>query len=575
MPERTITLLTVQDHEGPIQGPAGALVECADDAPWLPAGCVPITELLGSREEAKKKAAKLVLELLEGEPEIDGVRHLYALKETFIQAAMRHQLVLNLDNWLREHRIERCIFRVHSDLVDALKQVRELTGSEYKAIAPATPKRGRLNAAREHLRDKGIVGIRELPRLAIQRISPLQSRMLQRHSAGPVVKGQWWYYSTFYTFTKIGLAYERALSKEFRFVTELRGSAELPLNDAGRDWDDLYSFASRDDTPSKAYIEDTRKHLHQHMESATTHSPVARTLLLRSGEVHEFFSRLLPLTLLQTKTLKRFLVKAKPQLIVVGNEAWEGCLLQLARAHGVPTIVLQHGILGDFYQLTEHSGDVIIVRGEFWKEFLSEESRARSVVLNCVPPVAKAERKSQGTDLLFAVTEYKSQAFWHPADLDDMLEAAASAAFEAKCRLVIRTHPRDSVEPYRQALGRICSERKISPEVAFSSGPGLEDAIRGSAVVLLYFSTVFLDCLRLGVPIVSPDWHHFAFKDMVRKHGVFHFARDLRGLRTLLSEGLAHKLPASSNHEQFLAQTPQHELQKFFEQLASTGGMRR
>jgi hypothetical protein len=568
MSHRYITLLTVQDHEGPILGPAGALVECALDAPWLPAGRVPIAELLGSWEEAKKKAAKLVLGLLEGEPEIEGVRHLYALKEIFIRAAMQHQLVLNLDNWLREHQIERCIFRAHSTIADPLKQVRDLTGSEYEMIAPPAPRRGRLNAAREHLRLKGMSGVREMPWLAMQRILPFGSRMLQRHSAGPILPNEWWYYSTFYTFTKIGLAYERALGKQFRFLTELRGTAEIPLKDAGRDWDDLYSFAERGDTPSQRDIERARKQLRDHLDSAKAQDEIAKTLLVRSGEVKEFFARLLPLTLLQTRALKRFLAKAKPQLIVVGNEAWEGCLLQLARAQAVPTIIVQHGILGDFYQLTEHSGDVLVVRGEFWKEFLSEESQRRSMVLNCDPPGTKAEQKNHGTDLLFAVTEYKSQAFWHSADLVDMLAAAASAAFEAKRRLVIRTHPRDSAKSYRQALDRICSELKISPEIIFSSGPGLEEAIHNSAVVLLYFSTVFLDCLRLGVPVVSPDWHDFAFKDMVRKHGVFHFARDLRDLRNLLSEGLAHKLPASSSYGQFLAETPTNSLRTFFEHRA-------
>lgn len=574
MPERTITLLTTQDSLAPVEGLAGALVEYAADAPWLPAECVPVTELLGPWEVAKQRAAALVLELLDGEPAIDGVRHLYALKEILIRAAMQHQLTLHLDGWLRTHRIERCIFRAYSPFSEALKQVQDFTESRYEITAPAPPKRSRLEDAREHFHLKGTAGLRDLPWLAAQQLFPLRARLLQRHSAGLVSPEEWWYYSTFYTFTNIGFAYERALGRQFRFVTELRGSAEKPLKQAGRDWDDLYSFAEREDVPSKKDIEAAQKKLREYLESAKTQDATAKQLLLRSRELREFFARLLPLTLLQTRALQRWVSKAQPELIVVGNEAWEGCLLQLARARGIPTIVLQHGILGDFYQITAHSGDVIVVRGEFWKEFLSETSRKRSVVLNCDPPKMELHGGHQGSDLLFATTDYRPQPFWHPADLNDMLAAAATAAFEAKRRLVIRTHPRDSAEVYKNALERICQELRIAPDVAFSSGPGLDEAIGNSAVVLLYFSTIFLDCLKIGVPVVSPDWHHFAFKDMVRRHGVFQFAHDLKDLRRLLADGLSHGLPVNKSYEQFLAQTPAEELRKFFEQHAATSKVR-
>jgi hypothetical protein len=573
MPNRTITFLTASDELAPADGRAGSLVECAPDAPWLPRDFVPVTELLGSWAESKEKAAALVAEFLADEPEIESVCHLYTLKEILIRAAAQHQLMLHLDGWLRANAVVRCIFRVYSPFADALRQVRELTGSAYELVAPPAPKRGRLAAAREYLQFKGTSGLRDLPWLAAQKMYPLRSRVLQKHSAGPVVPNEWWFYSTFYTFTNIGLAYERSLGRQFRFLTELRGTTEKPLRQNGRDWDDLYGFADRNDIPSKPEIEAAQAKLRAHLERVKTKEATAMSLLMRSGEMSDFFNRYLPLLLLQTRALGRWLDKAKPAMVVVGNEAWEGCVLQLARSRGIPTVILQHGILGDFYQLTEHSGDVIAVRGKFWQDFLSETSRRRSVVLNCDSP-RTAATAGKGKDLLFVTTDYSTQKVWHPADLDDILSAVATAAFENKRRMVIRVHPRDSSEPYKKAFTRVSAKLGFAPEVNFSSGPGLEDLIRNSAVALLYSSTVFLDCLRLGVPIVSPDWHDFAFKEMLRKHRVFEFANDLKDMKRLLSEGLQHKLFVSSSYEQFLAPTTPEELRTFFEQHAAVRSAR-
>lgn len=567
MAPRTITFITANDGVGPLEGPAGMLVECAPDASWLPREAVLIHELQGSWDEAKRRAAAVVEELLRGEPEIDGVRHLYALKEILIGAAMRHRLTLHLDAWLKEHGVTQCVFRAHSSLAASLRTAQEFTRTTYTIEAPAPARRGRLRAAREYLNFKGNAGLRDIPWLAAQQLFPVRSRMLQRRSAGPLQKHDWWFYSTAHTFTNIGLAYERALGRQFRFMTELRGGADKPLEDQGRNWDELYAYAQAGDAPSPTEIDATRQQLRDHLERAPSSDEIAKAMLLRSSELQLFFSRLLPLTLLQTRVLRRWLPKAEPALVVVGNEAWEGCLLQLARAAGTPTIVLQHGIFGDFYQLTEHSGDVILPRGEFWRDFLSERSQRKSVVLNC-DPQGSAPDGPPGDDLLFVTADYRSQTYWHPADLDDIMCVAVEAAHEAKRRLVVRVHPRESVEPYKALVEKICQERRIQPEVSFSIGPGLEDAIRKSAVAFLYFSTVFLDCLRFRVPIVAPGWHTFAFKETAKRYGVFKFGDDLKELRGLFRDGLAHKLSAPPNYEQFLAATDPKDLRAFFNSRA-------
>jgi len=61
----------------------------------------------------------------------------------------------------------------------------------------------------------------------------------------------------------------------------------------------------------------------------------------------------------------------------------------------------------------------------------------------------------------------------------------------------------------------------------------LDSLLANTAVAVTYSSTVFLDCLRHGIPIISFDWHDFAYKSLIEEHNVFHFARDLADLESL------------------------------------------
>ena len=74
---------------------------------------------------------------------------------------------------------------------------------------------------------------------------------------------------------------------------------------------------------------------------------------------------------------------------------------------------------------------------------------------------------------------------------------------------------------------------------------------------MTFSSTVFLDCLRHGVPIVSFDWHDFSYRNQIERWGAFRFARDLSHLGLLIRDAVAGRLsPFSRNAEPFLAASP-------------------
>lgn len=563
---KAITFFTAGDELPANPGLTGMLVEHAPDAPWLPREHVSMAELLGDAEEAKVRGATLIKKILEGEPEIDGARHLYAMKEPLIHAAAKAYRILHLHRWLIEHKISECRFSTANWVSQSLREVRDLAGGDYSIHEESPAKTGTANRLYRYVRETGSEGLSEIPRIALQTKFPLLSRVMlqrKRQASGP---GETWFYSTFYTYTKIALAYERSLENQFRFLISDRGSPELPLRDEGRRWSELCAYVRRSELPSQRMISSVRQTLAEHVDRVALpgEDPLVRELVKHSEEMKDFFRWRIKIGLLENQAFDGWYEREKPKLLVVGNDSFEGYFLQRARKAGLPSLMLQHGIFGDFYQLTEHSADTLLVRGKFWQEFISPESRKKSLVVNCVSPhVARGETRS-GQDLLFISVHYKSIPAYHVKDLEDILRTAVKAAVQCNRRLTVRVHPRETPTIYESILAKIAAQENLRPEVAFSTGPTLEQAIQASAVALLHSSTVFLDCLRRQVPVVSFDWHHFAYKRGIEKHSVFSFAKDMSHLEQLLVAGLKGELKPSQEYEDFLAPTSEEEVRQVF-----------
>ncbi len=573
---KAITFITAGDELPANPGLTGMLVEHAPDARWLPREHVSITELLGDPEEAKIHGASLLKKILEGEPELDGVRHLYALKEPLIHSAVKAYRIVHLHRWVMEHQISECRFGSVNWVSQGLREVQELAGGNYSIHEDSLAKARGAKRLYRYVRETGSEGLSQIPRIALQTKFPLLSRVILQRKRQASEPGETWYYSTFYTYTKIGLAYERSLEKQFRFLISDRGSPELPLRDKGRGWSELCAYVRRSQLPNQRTISNVRQTLSDHIDKVTLseQDSLVRQLVKHSKEMKDFFHWQIKIGLLEKQAFEGWYNREKPKLLVVGNDSFEGYFLQRARITGLPTILLQHGIFGDFYQLTEHSADMLLVRGKFWQGFISPESRKKSLVANCVSPQVAAGEARSGQDLLFISVHYKSIPAYHLKDLEDILRTAAKAAMQCSRRLIIRVHPRETPTIYEAMLSKIVAEHNLRPEIAFSTGPTLEDAIQASAVAMLHSSTVFLDCLRRRVPIVSFDWHHFAYKRGIEKHNVFSFAKNLNHLEELLVAGLKGMLTPSREYEDFLAPTSEDEVRQVFSAAARDAGGR-
>ncbi len=570
MAANSITIITKQDPLTPTEDRVGLLLESAPDAsvPFNADHAVGLRELTGSFEEAKTKAWQLTQKLIEGEPAFEGVEQLHVMEEIIIRALETIFHAIHLDRWLSDNGVDECRFRTPSPYIERLRSIQSVSGSKYRVVAPEMTRASVSEKVQRRVTNSGAKGLRESITLGMRRFFPNGARYLASVGTKRTqALGGWWFYTTAYTFTNIGLAYEPSLPERLNYLVDSSEPGARPLEERKRSYSDLYAWASWSDLPSESCLERLRKDLLAHINAVVLDGDqhLARAALIRTEAFQTYLHRILPLTCFHARISRKFLQEVRPELIVVGNAAFEGPLLQLARARGIPTVLLQHGILGDYYQLMDQPADTLLVRGEFWREFVAPKMRERTHVLNVPDDRAREQgQKSAGSKILFLTSVDAALIHTHESDLRDIVARLLKVSTKAGRALIVRVHPMEPVGYYRDIVEEISSRTGLIANVEYSQGPGLNENLAQAAVAVTYSSTVFLDCLRLGIPIVSFDWHDFAYKELVSQHKVFHFAKSLEELERLVSEALAGQITGSNDYEQFLAPTAIDELARFF-----------
>jgi hypothetical protein len=559
-----LTILQPGDPFEPIAGPVGLLFECAPDsqARRRNPDALALQELIGHFDAVKHEASDLTTRLLAGEPRLRGIAQLRIFEEGVIRELQHVFHTLHLSRRLSALGIRRCRFLKASRFAQRLVDLNRDADFDLEVAVlgdrPRPPIASSLANSWQRVTQArfSASSVRGELGLALNRVDPFRRRraLLPR----PVRKrGGTWFYSSAYTFTQIGLFYEPYFPTPFEFLVENPATGGRPLTESGRQFVDAYEFTSWGDAPTKREVRDAVEALTAHLHSIPLEGDdaLARKILLRSAYMRTFLDRLLPLGLFSTTLFERWIERVRPDTIIVGNPVFEGYALHAARRGGIPTILLQHGILGDFCQFVDPPADHYVVRGEFWKEFLAPAARRRASVLN---PGSAAGAEDTGqpvrTTLVFVSAPYSTQEFYHKSDLDEILGVLIAAAHETGRELVIRVHPLERVAYYQTLAGNLLSRMPSGPQVSYSQGPGLDDVLSRATVAVTFSSTVFLDCLRHGVPILSFDWHEFSYRNQIERSGAFRFARDLSHLRMLIRDAVAGRLPPfSKNIEPFLA----------------------
>ena len=571
---RTLELWTKDSPLADIAGAVGLLCELAPDSPCLQKAecCFQAEELLGPPDGALSIAYSLVSKLLLSAPVVEGLPLLSIFEEEMLEQFSYIAQAFHLDEWITRQKFSACRFASYSAWLDRLRNVREITGSSYELAAdvPAlqSSRRGRLLQKLWEARSE--------PSQLFRRVAPLWSRYLSgvriRKLARAAPRGGIWFYSTAYTFTKIALEYEPYLPEKLNFLVEDSTTGGKRLRELRREWHLLHAWSRASDIPSAAQ----RRAVARQISSAFASVPLAepenrmRTVFLRSDWYHNFLTRRLPFALYNSRVVRRWHQSVMPAMIVVGNAAWERALLQCQGTEGLPRIMLQHGIMHWVYSVADQPVDRFLLRGPFFQRVINDSLRRKTVICNFPAPDHAVAPHGPNTrqDIVFITMPYDVPPLFHPQELRDILRSLLRASCRARRRLVVRVHPAEKISFYKQLISELQPELGMQADVVYSQGPGAEQILARCCVAVLFFSTMFVDCLRHRIPIISFEWHWFPYKADFEKEKIFNFAADLQHFEALIKSGIEGDLPVRRfGLEEFLAPTSAAEVSRFLEEI--------
>jgi len=576
--KQSITLFSAKDRITTGRDLVGLLFECAPDSEAYACAnkVIPLVELIGDFDTTKQFAFDLAQKMLEGEPSFRGIQQLGTFEEVVIKTLQQAFHAIHLHNALEKLGISTCRISSLDRYLNDLQQITALRPTAYslEILGPVKKDAGHLTSIRRayaRIRQGSFSsqGLKAEWRQVLSRIDPFWQRKTFLPGAKQNVNGAGgvWFYSTAYTYSLIGQLYEPYFPEEFHYLVENELTGGKALAEKGRKFSSLYDYVTREMRPSSEECTRTVEAIVEHLQSADLddNEKLARELLLKSGFFQTFVCRHLPQGLFMAQLVDVFLEQQQPTAIVAGNPVFEGILLQRAQARSIPTLVLQHGILGDYCQFSDPPVDHYIVRGEFWREFLAAEPRKRACVLNPQQPKSFDGKTSDygSRHILFLTAPYGLHPVMNEMDLDEILITLLATADEVSRPLVVRVHPMESAGFYEKRVSQLCQNNKLSSvDVSYSQGGDLSSILQKSAIAVTYCSTAFLDCLRHQVPIVSFDWHDFSYKKNLTQHGVFYFATSLQNLEELVHDGMQGNLaPYEQSLEPFLASTTDQQLQ--------------
>jgi hypothetical protein len=249
----------------------------------------------------------------------------------------------------------------------------------------------------------------------------------------------------------------------------------------------------------------------------------------------------IPLLARLTHCWEAYLDRAEPRLIVMANQ-WgiEGSFTQIARQRGIPVLQVMHGVLGGYlHTQTPIISDAMVVYGEFWRNLWPEDQREKIIIYNPAEHIPKVRRSPSFNRrcLSFFSLPLSLAPFYNSSEfLDGFIHLFQNLVSQEGYDVIVRVHPlentSDFVERWRHWYG------SIPPSLHLSKRDPLSEILARTDVALMFRSTVMLNCLASGIPVVMPRWIDFGWnQELVNLPGLC-LARDFPDLEHRITEWL-------------------------------------
>ena len=480
-----------------------------------------LSEVLGERSEMSARRYRATRAWLDAAAlRYRGVDPLEAL-ETHVSAALLVPLVAaELGSFVR-HRVgadTTLVFLAPSNLsrsVSRLEGERPVplaisdTRPDRPRRAPGVSKRARNILGRARIAASGPADVLEVVDLGYRARTTARWR---RRRAG----GGRWCFSSYATFTRaLALSPTRATAETRWLVNTFSARRALP---EGADWRWLWRVPAPIDRAAHRNVLAAARDA-VHLAPVNVERLPLRVLLPELTETETLTGRLLSHLLVEIDLLFGFVAAHRPEELWVANQ-WssENLALQVARASGVPTGQVQHGLLEDHFGVAPVHSDRLLVWDKSSLALLSPQGRARAEVSGTRAgrndsQGAAGRSDSRGSDhqrgSSRAVTLFTAaygqfvlvNAEAMRRELVRLVAALVTRGHEVRLRL----HPSDSERAWRHAFRRWTS--LSSERVSFDRDASPSRVLASTGVaVMAHHSTLILDCIRQQVPVVVLNW---------------------------------------------------------------------
>jgi hypothetical protein len=252
-----------------------------------------------------------------------------------------------------------------------------------------------------------------------------------------------------------------------------------------------------------------------------------RAALLASHEVQEAIRRVMPLLLAEIDLEHNCLEHVRPDMVWVANQ-WgsEGCMLQAAHARDIPVTQVQHGGLEQYYSCAPIYTEQFLVWNEFWRQAVNASFHGAVRIVEPHNPASASPAASamngghaSGAPQNGAVTFFTNPPevvpMWNPSVVRWETVTLLQELTGRGKAVTLRAHPMDGLDQYAVAWRE--NYGALPKNLALDKGTPLEPLLARTHIALMVFSTVVMDCITHGIPVVGLGWYDFMFKAQVER----------------------------------------------------------
>jgi hypothetical protein len=281
----------------------------------------------------------------------------------------------------------------------------------------------------------------------------------------------------------------------------------------------------------------------QNNGEGTNEGPLSRQWLTVSPTWQSWKRAELSLLASLTHCWETYLDRAAPSLVVMAN-AWslEGWFTEIARSRDIPVLQIMHGVLGGYlYTQTPIASDAMVVPGEFWRNLWPQNQRHKIIAFNPNRDRVKSPRGERHGKkrVTFFSWPLASLSFYNFQELTEgFMRLFHGLVSTGAVEVVVRVHPQENPSDFtirwKQLYGSL--PRGIWIDKKKSLGEILDE----TDVALMFRSTVMLDCMANGIPIVTPGWIDFGWNEALVDVPTVYVAHDFIDLEQRVRAWLEH-----------------------------------